>query len=405
MDAYFRGPGATIPVPAEGIAGMLRKAAKMVEATVRANRRTDGLYHAYNLLHLGDKTAAVISLPLMLEGQVAALSSCLLTAEEALSLLENLRAGALYREDQHSYLLYPVKDPPTFLAKNRIPDSILNRCPTLAARLDSGDQSVVVRDREGQLRFHPDLHNAGALLTRIEKDFPAEETRAMLEAYEEVFNHRAFTGRSGSMYGYEGIGCIYWHMIAKLLLAVQETCDRSIAEEAPRAVVEALKQRYYDIRAGLGFTKKPDEFGAFPLDPYSHTPPFGGAKQPGMTGQVKEEILTRWGELGIKIEGGKIAFRPWLLPDDEWLTEAAEFNYIDIVGTRQCLSLEAGSLGFTFCQVPIVYVRGDTSRIVIKPRDGDKITMDGDTLDESFSAEIFARTGTIRQITVHIPAN
>jgi hypothetical protein len=193
-------------------------------------------------------------------------------------------------------------------------------------------------------------------------------------------------------------------MIAKLLLATQEAWGQAIAEGASQAVVRALKESYYDIRSGLGFAKRPDEFGAFPLDPYSHTPPFGGARQPGMTGQVKEEILTRWGELGLKIEDGRITFRPWLIRDEEWVSKDSEFHYVDTDGVGQLLGLVAGSLAFTFCQVPIVYVRGEKSRIAIEQRDGGKATVDGDTLDEVVSAEIFRRTGAIRQITVHIPA-
>ncbi len=38
-------------------------------------------------------------------------------------------------------------------------------------------------------------------------------------------------------------------------------------------------------------------YGAIPTDPYSHTPGFAGAQQPGMTGPVKEDIC-RLGELG-----------------------------------------------------------------------------------------------------------
>lgn len=78
-------------------------------------------------------------------------------------------------------------------------------------------------------------------------------------------------------------------------------------ESKPRALLGELKNHYFDIRAGLGFMKQPDVFGAFPLDPYSHTPAFDAAKQPGMTGQVKEEILTRWGELGVYIHEGQSA--------------------------------------------------------------------------------------------------
>ncbi|MDP3179852.1 MAG: hypothetical protein Q8M76_18220, partial [Spirochaetaceae bacterium] len=39
------------------------------------------------------------------------------------------------------------------------------------------------------------------------------------DRYERVMRHREFTGRSGAMFGFEGLGCIHWHMVAKLLLA------------------------------------------------------------------------------------------------------------------------------------------------------------------------------------------
>ena len=67
-----------------------------------------------------------------------------------------------------------------------------------------------------------------------------------------------------------------------------------------------LKDLYYKVRSGLSFNKKPQIYGAFPADPYSHTPYLQGAKQPGMTGQVKEEILTHWNELGLFIENGTV---------------------------------------------------------------------------------------------------
>ena len=63
----------------------------------------------------------------------------------------------------------------------------------------------------------------------------ARDRRRCCALYEDVFRHRAYTGRSGAMYGYEGLGCIYWHMVAKLLLAVQETSLRAEREGSPRA--------------------------------------------------------------------------------------------------------------------------------------------------------------------------
>ena len=47
--------------------------------------------------------------------------------------------------------------------------------------------------------------------------------------------------------------------------------------------------------------------------PYSHTPAGKGAQQPGMTGQVKEDVLSRFGELGVVVSEGKLGFNPRLL--------------------------------------------------------------------------------------------
>ena len=115
---------------------------------------------------------------------------------------------------------------------------------------------------------------------------------ATLDLYKRVFRHHEFTGRSSTMYAYEGIGSVYWHMVAKLLLAIQE----SILEASPGTddALHDLIQLYDRVRRGLGFNKTAVEYGAFPTDPYSHTPAHAGAQQPGMTGQVKEELLTRW---------------------------------------------------------------------------------------------------------------
>ena len=89
-----------------------------IEHSLRANKRSDNLYHAYNILHLDDKTASIRHLYEMLEGQVSILSSGLLSGEESLALLESLRVSQLYRPDQHSYILYPDRKLPGFLEKN-----------------------------------------------------------------------------------------------------------------------------------------------------------------------------------------------------------------------------------------------------------------------------------------------
>ncbi len=100
----------------------------------------------------------------------------------------------------------------------------------------------------------------------------------MLALFEAVFAHRSYTGRSGVMYGYEGIGCIYWHMVAKLLLATQEIVLRAEREVRRRRCGRTSPACTTGSAPGLGYEKTVAEYGAFPTDPYSHTPA-GGRRQ------------------------------------------------------------------------------------------------------------------------------
>ena len=104
-----------------------------VEESIRENRRPDGLWHSYNLLELeGGRFAGIRYLQEMLEGQVAVLSSGMLSPAEALRLLDTLRHSALWREDQQSYMLYPNRELPGFLQKNNLPADALKRSAVLA---------------------------------------------------------------------------------------------------------------------------------------------------------------------------------------------------------------------------------------------------------------------------------
>ena len=49
-----------------------------------------------------------------------------------------------------------------------------------------------------------------------------------------------------------------------------------------------------------------------------------------MTGQVKEDILSRFGELGIIVEDGKITFNPGLLRKTEFITQGKVFHFLSI---------------------------------------------------------------------------
>jgi hypothetical protein len=403
--------GARTVVTGQQVQALLEAALAYVDASLVTNRREDGLYHSYNILDLSEGEAGIRRLPEMLEGQVAMLSSGEMSAAESLTLLAGLRTSAMYRADQHSYTLYPDKDLPGFLERNRFSADRAASCPLVGALVAAGDRSLVVADVHGDLHFASAIRNARdvqAALDRLEADPDlgalAQASRAeLLDIFEEVFTHAEFTGRSGSFFAYEGLGSIYWHMVSKLLLAVQETAERAAAQGEPSATVRALIDAYEDVRAGLGYCKSAEVYGAFPTDPYSHTPAGRGARQPGMTGQVKEEVLTRLGELGLRVEDGQIVFRPILLRATEWRTAPATFEYVDVLGHDGALELPVGSLAYTFCQVPVVYRRAEELDVRVVRADGTVVGCPDGRIPPELSASIFARLGEVDRIEVRTP--
>ena len=386
----------------------------VIDQGLAKNKRRDGLYHTYNLLEPTADGAGleVKRLQKMLEGQVAILTSGVLTPEESLVILDNLFASDLYQPQQRSFLLYPERTLPGFMERNTVPEKAATNIPLVKDLLKKDNQSLLTKDARGVFRFASSLRNSEDLELALEKlgtnsdlkEAVSRDRQAVFDLFETVFQHKSFTGRSGTMYGYEGLGCIYWHMVAKLLLAVQETIERASAEECSPQIMDRLKRMYYRVRAGIGYEKTVAEYGAFPTDPYSHTPPSGGAKQPGMTGQVKEEILTRRGELGIMVEEGTLRFAPTLLREDEFLTKANTFNYVDVHGNEHSHLLPVSSLAFTLCQVPVVYERADQQAAIrVSLSDGTQQQIPGNILDTQMAGEIFSRSGKVELIRVMLP--
>jgi hypothetical protein len=189
-------------------------------------------------------------------------------------------------------------------------------------------------------------------------------------------------------------------MVAKLLVAVEENFFAALRQDADSAVIQQLGKLYYRIREGIGFNKTPAEYGAFPTDPYSHTPGHAGAQQPGMTGQVKEEILTRFRELGISVDAGAVTFAPRLLREREFVTEPSSLRYLDVDDQWQELAVPAAGLAFTWCQLPLVYRLDDAAEpsITITREDGSRQTLPGLALPAEESAQVFLRSGRIQRL-------
>ncbi len=173
-------------------------------------------------------------------------------------------------------------------------------------------------------------------------------------------------------------------MVAKLLLAVQETYWEAVRRGDDESTVAAVAAAYRRVRAGLGYRRTPEEFGAIPTDCYSHTPAHAGAQQPGMTGQVKEEVLTRFGELGFHVADGRLLLAPGLIPPDEVLPPGPDGEW--------------GTAESSVCAVPMVIETGTDDAVVLELGDGTVETHDGLELGPERSGDVFARTGAIASV-------
>jgi hypothetical protein len=204
------------------------------------------------------------------------------------------------------------------------------------------------------------------------------------------------------MYKYEGLGCIYWHMVSKLLLATGEVIAAAVDEGADAALVDRLGACFGEIRDGLGLHKSPAEYGAFPVDPYSHTPEFTGAQQPGLTGQVKEDLITRFWQLGVRVARGEVAFEPVMLGRDEFLQEPATWNY-SAGGPQLTEELPARSLAFTLCGVLVIYRIAEARRLQVFGEEGVLTVIHGTRLGLELSQSLFGRKQLIRKLVVDVP--
>ena len=379
-----------------------------IEHTIKANKRKDKLFHAYNLITIYDDCFSISYLSEMLEGQVAVLSSGFLSAQESVELLDSLSNSRLYREDQNSYILYPDKDLSIFLQKNNIPAAKVESSKFLQKLIENNNVDIISKDVKGQFHFNPTLKNVNALKSALNQlpseyeSFVVKESESLFSLYESVFNHKSFTGRSGTFFGYEGLGSIYWHMVSKLLLANYEVVSKAIELGEAKKWIDRLIDHYYKIYNGIGPKKSPELYGAFPTDPYSHTPRGKGVQQPGMTGQVKEDLLSRSGELGVRVKEGILCFDPELLRSEEFLDHKQVFYFINIHQKKSEILLTPKSMAFTVCQVPVIYQKSDENVIEVHAKDGSVTHLKGKQLNFKISQAIFRRSGKYEKIVVFL---
>lgn len=390
--AYQSASVQEVTMPKSELQLFFKLALKHIDYSIAINKRNDHLYHAYNLVRYTDTGIEIRYLNEMLEGQVAVLSSGKLSGAETVQLLDALRNSALYRADQQSYMLYPNKRLALFMDKNTIPEEEVNAIPLLVNLLQKGDKRIISKDVNGKYHFNAGFNNAGFLQKALEQlsasgDYTLlpEEQNRILDLYETVFDHQSFTGRSGTFYKYEGLGSIYWHMVSKLLLVIAENIEKAHQAGDSEEILTRLRQHYYEVKKGIGAHKQPQEYGSFPFDPYSHTPVMAGVQQPGMTGQVKEDIISRFMELGIKVENGLISIEPGLLRTEEFVTANGA----------------SPELSFSYCSVPFIYRKDGKTGTEVIFSNGSTEENENYYLSPVVSKLVFGRSKEIASVIVH----
>ena len=122
-----------------------------------------------------------------------------------------------------------------------------------------------------------------------------------------------------------------------------------------------------------------------------------------MTGQVKEDVISRFAELGVRVRSGEVRFEPSYLARDEFSTQPAEWRYA--AAGEQHEQLPAGSLAFLLCGVPVVYRLADTARIRVHADGAKAQWRPGNALGQELSAALFRRDGAVKRIDVEVESD
>jgi len=98
------------------------------------------------------------------------------------------------------------------------------------------------------------------------------------------------------------------------------------------------------------------------------------------------------------------SFRPWLLRRAEFLREPGVYRFHDLEGRPASPDVPAGSLAFTYCQVPVLYELSPADAwIRVTRRDGAVSTRAGCALDAAESRSLLMRDGGVCLVHIGVP--
>ena len=104
----------------------------------------------------------------------------------------------------------------------------------------------------------------------------------------------------------------------------------------------------------------------------------------------------------MRVTGGQVAFQPTLLREREFLNEAASFTFYGVSGKAESLTLQPAQLGFTYCQVPVVYSKQGNGNATVTYSSGKQEIFENGQLDADVSASLFMKLGDVARIDVSV---
>jgi hypothetical protein len=117
---------------------------------------------------------------------------------------------------------------------------------------------------------------------------------------------------------------------------------------------------------------------------------------------VKEDLLSRFGDVGVVVDDGRIHFVAERVIGDEFLEAPQAFAYVAPGGGDARLDLDEGTMAFTVCQVPVILHRLGDPRIELTYADASIVVVGGLVLDAEASAAIFERSGDVARLDVFL---
>jgi hypothetical protein len=106
----------------------------------------------------------------------------------------------------------------------------------------------------------------------------------------------------------------------------------------------------------------------------------------------------------VSVRDGIVGFDPVLLRRQEFLAEPGAYRYFDLSGAPRSLDVAAGSLAFTYCQVPVVYtLTGGEAWVRVTADDEATVETADGWLTPADSHALIGRRGGIARIEVGVP--